>query len=69
MQSSRERSIVTAIKVFHTLAWFSIETCMVYVLYQGFRGRSDRRVSLAAAVVAGESLIFAGNGLRWHLSS
>jgi len=41
---------------------------MIYVLYHGFRGRSDRRVALAAAVVAGESLIFAGNGFRCPLT-
>ena len=29
---------VTAIKVFHTLAWLSIESCVVYVLYAGFAG-------------------------------
>lgn len=60
--------MLAAIKVFHTLAWFSIESCMVYVLYAGVRGRSDRRVAVAAAVVAGESLIFASNGFRCPLS-
>lgn len=65
---------VTAIKVVHTLAWLSIESCVVYVLYVGFAGRTDKRVGIAAAVVAGESLVFAGNGFRcprahrsrWH---
>ena len=37
---------------------------MVYVFYAGFAGRSDRRAGIAAAVVAGESLIFAANGFR-----
>jgi hypothetical protein len=31
---------------------------MLYVLYAGLKGRSDRRAAIAAAVVAGESLIF-----------
>jgi hypothetical protein len=26
-----------AIKLIHTLAWFSIESCMLYVLWAGFR--------------------------------
>lgn len=50
---------LTTIKTVHTLAWFSIESCMLYVLYAGFTGRSGRRTAIAAAVVAGESLIFA----------
>jgi hypothetical protein len=58
-----------AVKAVHTLAWFSIEACMVYVLYAGFARRSDRRAGLAAAVVAGESLIFAGNGFRCPLTA
>jgi hypothetical protein len=56
------------VKAIHTLAWFSIEACMVYVLYAGFARRSDRRAGIAAAVVAAESLIFAGNGFRCPLT-
>ena len=59
---------LTVIKVAHTLAWFSIESCMLYVLYEGLKGRSDRRAAVAAAVVAGESLIFAANGFRCPLT-
>ncbi len=57
-----------AIKAFHTLAWFSIEACMVYLLYAGFAKRSDRRAAVAAAVVGGESLIFVANGFRCPLT-
>lgn len=59
---------VAAIKAFHTLAWLSIESCVVYVLYTGFAGRTDRRVGIAAAVVTGETLVFAGNGFRCPLT-
>jgi hypothetical protein len=59
---------IKAIKVIHTLAWFSIEACMMYVLYAGFARRPDRRAGIAAAVVAGESLVFAGNGFRCPLA-
>jgi len=65
---SRCRTLLTAIKLVHTLAWFSIESCMVYVLWAGFRRRSDRRAAIAAAVVAGESLIFAANRFRCPLT-
>jgi hypothetical protein len=57
-----------AIKAIHTAAWFSIEACMVYVLYAGFARRSDRRAGIAAGVVAAETLIFAGNGFRCPLT-
>lgn len=59
---------LSAIKALHTLAWFSIESCMVYVLYAGFVGRSDRRTAVAAGVVAGESLMFVANGCRCPLT-
>jgi hypothetical protein len=59
---------LTVIKVAHTLAWFSIESCMLYVLYAGLKGRPDRRAAVAAAVVAGESLIFAANSFRCPLT-
>ena len=62
-RSTHERAFV-AVKVIHTVAWFSIESCMRYLLYAGFMKRTDRRVAVAAAVVGGESVIFAANGFR-----
>jgi hypothetical protein len=59
---------LTAIKLVHTLAWFSIESCMVYVLWAGLRWRSDRRAAIAAGVVASESLVFVANGFRCPLT-
>jgi hypothetical protein len=44
-------AVLAAIQVIHTLAWFSIESCMVYLLYAGFMECSDRRAALAAAIV------------------
>ena len=60
--------VVAAIKAVHTLAWASIESCVLYVLYSGFAGRTDRRVGLAGAVVATETLVFAANGFRCPLT-
>jgi hypothetical protein len=48
----------------HTAAWFSIESCVGYLLWSGATGRSDRRAAGAAAVVAGECLVFAADGFR-----
>jgi hypothetical protein len=66
--SGRNDVALTAIKAAHTLAWFSIESCMAYVLYAGAARRTGRRAALAAAVVAGESLIFAANRFRCPLT-
>ena len=62
------QAALAAVKIVHTLAWFSIESCMVFVLWAGFRNQSDRRAAIAAGVVATESLIFAANGFRCPLT-
>jgi hypothetical protein len=64
----RRRLALRAVKTIHTLAWFSIEACMVHLLYAGFRGKTDRRAATAAAVVGGETLIFAANGFHCPLT-
>ena len=61
-------AVVAAIKTIHTLAWLSIESCVLYALYTGLTGRTDKRVGIAGAVVAGETLLFAGNGFRCPLT-
>ena len=58
-----------AVKTVHTLAWFTIESAMVYVLYAGFRGHSDRRAGLAGAIVLAETAVFAGNGFHCPLTA
>jgi hypothetical protein len=63
-----QRGTLAAVKLVHTLAWFSIESCMVYVLWAGFRSQSDRRAAIAAGVVGSETLIFAANGFRCPLT-
>jgi len=52
----------------HTAAWFSIESCVVYLLWAGATGRTDRRAGAAAAVVAAECLVFVGSGFRCPLT-
>ena len=68
MTSVPARPALVAVKTVHTLAWFSIEACMVYLLYAGFARRSDRRAAVAAVVVGGESLVFAATGFRCPLT-
>ena len=64
----RDEVALILVKAVHTLAWFSIESCMAYVLYAGAARCTDRRAALAGAVVAGESLIFAANRFRCPLT-
>ena len=59
---------IAAVKTIHTLAWLSIESCVIYTLYAGFAGRTGKRAAAAAAVVVGEVLLFAGNGFRCPLT-
>ncbi len=61
-------AVVAAVKVVHTLAWLSIESCVLYVLYAGLTGRTGKRADIAGGIVAGETLVFAGNGFRCPLT-
>ena len=61
-------AVVAAVKAAHTLAWLSIESCVLYVLYAGLRGHTGRGVGIAGGIVAGEVLAFAGNGFRCPLT-
>jgi hypothetical protein len=67
-QLRHQGAVLVAIKTIHTLAWFSIESCMVYLLYTGFAKLSDRSVVAATVVVGGESLIFAAKGFHCPLT-
>jgi hypothetical protein len=62
------RPALVALKVVHTLIWFSVEASMMYVLYKGLRGQSDRRAATAGAIVAGETAVFLANGARCPLT-
>lgn len=69
LREAERASLLRAVKAFHTFAWFTIEACMVYVLYAGARGRTDKRVGLAAGVVTAETLVFAANGFHCPLTA
>jgi hypothetical protein len=43
---------LASIKAVHTLAWLSIESSIVYLLYAGLRRQSDWPPSLAPSAVA-----------------
>jgi hypothetical protein len=64
----KSKGKLALIKTIHTLAWFSIESCMLYLLYAGFSKRTDRSVVVATTVVGSECLIFAANGFHCPLT-
>ena len=55
-------------KVVHTAAWFSIESCVAYLPFAGLAGRTDRRAALAAGIVFGEASLFVANRFRCPLT-
>ena len=66
----RERAaMLFMIKAVHSLAFFAIQSAILFLLYTGVRGRSDRQAGIAAAIAVGESVIYAGNGFRCPLTS
>ena len=67
-QRSGHDSAIKVTKAVHFLAWFFVESCVLYLVYAGFAGRSGRRAAIAAGVVAGETLVFAVNGFRCPLT-
>ena len=67
MPTMRSAGLI-AVKAVHSALFFAIGGCLVYFLASGIARRSDRRAVLAGAVVAGEALIFAANGMRCPLS-
>jgi hypothetical protein len=59
---------LAAVKGVHTVIWFSIEACVLYLLATGLARRSGRGAAVAAGVVAGECAVFAANGFHCPLT-
>lgn len=62
------RIAMTAMKVSHSLIFLVLQSTIIFLLYKGLRGESDRQAALAAVVVGGECAIYAGNGFRCPLT-
>jgi hypothetical protein len=65
---SQSRAVIAAVKTVHTAVFFAVASSIGYLVWSGATGRTDRRAVLAGAIVAGESLVFAGNGWRCPLT-
>jgi len=62
------RPAYIAVKVFHSLAFWTIQSAIFYLVYKGLRRESDRGAAIAVAIAGGESMIYAGNGFRCPLT-
>ena len=66
---ARETSEPRGDQDLHTIAFFSIGSCLGYFAYSSLTKRSDRRAAIAGVVVvAGEALVYALNGFRCPLT-
>jgi hypothetical protein len=63
-----ERSALKMVKTAHTAIWLAVETATVYLLVSGALRRTDCRAAVAGAIVAGETLVFLGDGARCPLT-
>jgi hypothetical protein len=62
------RPLYIAVKAVHSVAFFVLQSAILYLLYKGIRGESDRKAGAAAALVGGECAVYAGNGFRCPLT-
>jgi hypothetical protein len=69
MTNKQRAYAVFAIKAFHSLAFFVIQSSIIYLLFKGLRHQSDQAAAVAAAIAVGESAIYAGNGFRCPLTA
>jgi hypothetical protein len=56
------------VKAVHSVAFFVIQTAIIYFVYKGARRESDQRAAAAFVIAATESAIYAGNGFRCPLT-
>jgi hypothetical protein len=62
------RAALIAVKTVHSIAFWVIQSAIVYILYKGVRRQTDRGVAIAAGIGTAESAIYAGNGFRCPLT-
>lgn len=58
---SRRAEALTAIKVIHTVIFFSVFAAVILTLSDGLRGRPTRRTAIAGGVVLAESAAYVSN--------
>ena len=55
------RPLYIGVKVVHSIAFFILQTAILYLLYKALRGESDRRAAISGVLVGGECAVYAGN--------
>lgn len=68
-RSTGTPAALIAVKSLHTAIWFTVEWAVGYLLWTGFTRKRGPRVTLAAAVVTAESIVFLANGAHCPLTS
>jgi hypothetical protein len=58
-----------AVKAIHSLAFWVIQSAILFLTFKGLKGESDRKAAAAAGIAIGETLIYAGNGFRCPLTT
>jgi len=56
-------------KLLHTLIFFFASSCIVYIVYCGISGRSNRYLKLSLAIVFAIGIIYAINGFECPLAT
>ena len=62
------RPLYIDVKAVHSVAFFILQSAILYLAYRSVRGESDGKATAAAVLVGGECAIYAGNGFRCPLT-
>ena len=62
------RPLYIGVKAVHSVAFWILQSAILYLLFKGLRGESDAKAGAAAVLVGGECAIYAGNGFRCPLT-
>ena len=68
---SSERSTAVrlhAIKTVHTIIWATVEAAVGYLIFSGITKRDDKLITVSAALVIGETVVFTLNGFTCPLT-
>ena len=65
----KNRFVLFAVKSLHSAIFLVLQSTIVYLVYKGVRGQSDRAAAVAGAVVGIECAVYAGNGFRCPLTA
>jgi hypothetical protein len=56
----RRRALLFGVKASHSLIFLMLQSMIVYLVYTGLRGRTDRKTAVVATVIGAECAIYAG---------